>query len=174
MIREIRKCKHCNKPAKKNIIKGRNKGYLRTCGDEQCIKASFKDPEITKRRNTPHDPLATCQICNITFVRQNNNHTKYCSKCVPDNTKWQRIAKKYGIGKQGWDKLFEKQEGKCCLCDRPAVCVDHDHFTGKVRGLLCYNCNHIVTAIERGDEWIDRAKSYLKKQLDYQTIINEQ
>jgi hypothetical protein len=59
-------------------------------------------------------------------------------------------AWKYGVTLEQFDQLFENQEGLCGICsrlmqkrgDRPFVaCVDHDHVTGKVRGLLCGFCN---------------------------------
>lgn len=47
-------------------------------------------------------------------------------------------------------KLFEKQEGKCGICQKHEasfkirLSVDHNHKTGQVRGLLCYHCNKFV------------------------------
>ena len=56
----------------------------------------------------------------------------------------QNIAK-YGITKEQYDEMFANQGGKCAVCGgqdrRGVLCVDHDHATGKVRGLLCNNCN---------------------------------
>ena len=41
--------------------------------------------------------------------------------------------------------LAEKQNNKCAACGGPpnrmSFCVDHDHETGRIRGLLCTNCN---------------------------------
>jgi hypothetical protein len=40
------------------------------------------------------------------------------------------------------DAWLEAQGGLCLVCEeRPAEHVDHDHATGKVRGLLCFGCN---------------------------------
>ncbi|MDX2815741.1 endonuclease domain-containing protein [Streptomyces sp. PA03-5A] len=41
-----------------------------------------------------------------------------------------------------WWRLFGDQDGRCATCPGPAEVVDHDHRTGLVRGLLCYDCNH--------------------------------
>lgn len=48
------------------------------------------------------------------------------------------------------EKLFKRQNGKCGLCQKSEsefkrkLNVDHNHKTGKVRGLLCYRCNKYV------------------------------
>lgn len=55
--------------------------------------------------------------------------------------------KKYGITPEDYDEMYSKQEGKCAICKshqlslKKKLCVDHCHKTGKVRGLLCNNCN---------------------------------
>lgn len=46
-----RKCKYCDKPAKPNIINGRNKGYLRTCGSDVCLRANYENPEVLKHKS---------------------------------------------------------------------------------------------------------------------------
>lgn len=59
---------------------------------------------------------------------------------------------KYGITKDEYDNLWVSQEGKCAICHKEEasrsplgrtimLAVDHDHKTGKVRGLLCKSCN---------------------------------
>ncbi|MGW2612987.1 endonuclease domain-containing protein [Streptomyces mirabilis] len=42
-----------------------------------------------------------------------------------------------------WWRLFGEQDGHCATCPGPAEVVDHCHATGLVRGLLCYDCNHV-------------------------------
>ncbi len=70
-----------------------------------------------------------------------------CSKCEKENG----ILRKYGITLKDYDAMLEKQNGKCKICgtkklakDQGRFCVDHDHITSKIRGLLCYNCNHML------------------------------
>jgi hypothetical protein len=59
-----------------------------------------------------------------------------------------RLSRMFGITVEGYRALLEKQGGRCAIC--PATepgrgnvnfCVDHDHKTGAVRGLLCSRCN---------------------------------
>jgi hypothetical protein len=50
--------------------------------------------------------------------------------------------RRYGIGADEFDALVVAQGGVCLICgrDNPEH-VDHDHETGKVRGILCFTCN---------------------------------
>jgi hypothetical protein len=50
--------------------------------------------------------------------------------------------RRYGIGAAEFDELDAQQGGVCAICGRESPeHVDHDHETGKVRGILCFNCN---------------------------------
>lgn len=54
-------------------------------------------------------------------------------------------SKNYGLSKEEVDKLMTDQDGRCAACfnlpSQRGLVVDHDHATGKVRALLCHNCN---------------------------------
>lgn len=77
---------------------------------------------------------------------------------------WRR---KYGLDAQEWYALLEKQEGVCKICEnRPPGAVDHDHATGKVRGLLCKPCNGILGNWHDSPNVAERAASYLRGELD--------
>lgn len=70
--------------------------------------------------------------------------------------KWREnnLMKKYGLTPLQYDLKSRFQHDACAICRTPAVefehrlCVDHNHKTGKVRGLLCDNCNMIVGVLE--------------------------
>lgn len=53
-----------------------------------------------------------------------------------------KLKQKYGITLIQFNEMFEIQDGVCVICKiAKATCVDHCHTTGKVRGILCSNCN---------------------------------
>ena len=52
------------------------------------------------------------------------------------------LRRRYGLTSQRVDELIAAQGGLCAVCKvRPPEHVDHDHKTGRVRGVLCSGCN---------------------------------
>jgi hypothetical protein len=81
-----------------------------------------------------------------------------------------RLRREYGIGLDDFDRLLEKQEGRCAICrtDVPGgptptsrFHVDHDHHSGKVRGLLCRACNMALGLLKEDRERIEALLAYL-------------
>lgn len=76
--------------------------------------------------------------------------------------------KRYGITLEEYEAMYEKQEGKCFICRIPSeqlnrpLNVDHCHITGKVRKLLCGNCNSAIGLVEEDIDTINRLIDYLK------------
>lgn len=69
---------------------------------------------------------------------------------------------RYGISAEEYQSLLEKQEGKCVLCKEIATLqVDHDHKTGKVRGLLCQKCNVAIGFLKEDLDRLYRVIDYL-------------
>ena len=60
-----------------------------------------------------------------------------------------RLKTLWGLSQADYDTMLEQQEGVCFLCKQKnryktahvKLAVDHDHCTGKIRGLLCNRCN---------------------------------
>lgn len=74
--------------------------------------------------------------------------------------------KKYGLTPEAAKALWESHAGQCAICDsKEHLCVDHDHKTGKIRGLLCRSCNLMLGNSRDQIEILRRAEAYLQKHL---------
>lgn len=82
-----------------------------------------------------------------------------------ERERWYKIRKKYGISREDWEWLWTQQDGRCATCridlTTVKVCVDHDHQTNEVRGLLCNECNHGLGKFNDDPETLMRAAQYL-------------
>ena len=71
----------------------------------------------------------------------------------------------YGISVGEFNQMMEDQGHKCYICDGDnghiALCIDHDHKTGKVRGLLCNKCNRAIGLLDDNPELLIIAAAYL-------------
>ena len=63
-----------------------------------------------------------------------------------------------------WERMFNEQGGRCALGHSAKLLhVDHDHVSGAVRGLLCYNCNNGLGRFKDDIQTLQKAINYLKK-----------
>lgn len=68
----------------------------------------------------------------------------------------------YGLSDADFAQMLKDQGGLCKLCsEKPAACVDHDHSTGRVRGLLCQGCNTGLGRFKDDPARLARAIEYL-------------
>ena len=77
----------------------------------------------------------------------------------------------YGIDVPDYERMLEEQNGGCYLCGKKpegkrALDIDHDHKTGKVRGLLCSNHNRGLGLLDDDIKILIKALEYLVKQND--------
>lgn len=80
-----------------------------------------------------------------------------------------RLKTRYGITKEQYTELLNKQEGRCALCGKhyselkSRLVLDHDHSTKEIRALLCHYCNLWVVGKLRKDS-IQKIYDYLNKE----------
>ena len=80
-----------------------------------------------------------------------------------------QLRTSYDITLDDYNEMFTKQEGKCAICGnhqseiKTVLAVDHCHSTGKVRGLLCGNCNRAIGLLKDDIENLRCAILYLNK-----------
>jgi len=85
------------------------------------------------------------------------------------------LSRKYGLSLADYQRLLEKQGGRCAACTTlPPVGrrlhVDQDHHTGEVRGLLCHGCNVALGLMEEHPELILRLAEYAARAAELREI----
>ncbi len=136
-----KKCKTCNK--RKNI----DKFYynrLRSCYHVHCIKCTL-----------------------------NNEKKKLAVN--PEHFQNKRLKKNFGITLETYNKMSTQQDHLCNICKKPEstvngasnkiqkLAVDHNHITGKIRGLLCAECNLALGKFKEDISILTNAIEYLRK-----------
>jgi len=106
----------------------------------------------------------------------------YCKKCLSDQKKKRyktnleyrtrrksyQIQRKYGLTENDILSMIKGQDNKCEICDkefksRRTTFIDHNHTTGKVRGLLCPKCNNLLSACYDNIDILKSAILYIEK-----------
>ncbi len=74
------------------------------------------------------------------------------------------IKRKYGLSMATYEEMCGERNGCCDSCGIVAtrLLVDHDHVSGKVRGLLCNRCNVLAGYLEKNPDLLHKAIAYLK------------
>ncbi len=102
----------------------------------------------------PHKNILKRRICQRNYYATHKEYRKH--KCAyvknwqaqnKDRRRLHKLKMRHGLDLEGYNVLFNDQNGKCAICGKhqselkKALFVDHCHKTGKVRGLLCFQCN---------------------------------
>lgn len=113
-----------------------------------------------------------CKECVRTESKNWYKDNKDIKRAWYDKTKHLKkdydLKRNYGIDTEQYNQLLKIQEHSCLVCGTHqdalprALCVDHDHDTGKVRGLLCDACNRGIGLLKDNQVILNRAIRYLK------------
>ena len=81
----------------------------------------------------------------------------------PDVVKNSRLKERFGLTLEHHTHLIKSQKGRCAICEQKRkLCVDHNHVTGKVRGLLCNQCNFAIGCFYENEANMLKAVKYLR------------
>jgi recombination endonuclease VII len=74
------------------------------------------------------------------------------------------LKRALGLTPEEYEAVFARQDGMCAICERrPAIHMDHDHATGRVRGALCFGCNGGLGQFCDDPDLLRRAIDYLER-----------
>ena len=117
-----------------------------------------------------------CRACKKEYGKQYNDEHRGENKKYREGHKKEKkdnnLRVNYGITLEDYFIMYDEQKGKCLICGEykekigkrvETLHVDHDHETGKVRGLLCLNCNHLLGKAKDNIEILLYAIKYLQK-----------
>ena len=117
--------------------------------------------DFAKNKRAKDGRQTRCRECFAEYNRQNPEGQRRRMR------KW-TLKHKYGITIEDYEQMLADQGGGCAICgtDTPGgggtFHVDHCHESGKVRGVLCNNCNLGIGFLQEQLELFDIAKSYLR------------
>ena len=125
---------------------------------KKCSKCGeTKDLTLFGRDKHKEDGLTSqCKPCYSAQQKVAYRRRGGLSPKTREKHKVERLKRQYGLSLEDYDRMLEQQGGVCAICHKPVVLVDprsgavkrlsvdHDHETGKVRGLLCHKCNALL------------------------------
>ncbi|MET9431965.1 endonuclease VII domain-containing protein [Streptomyces sp. NPDC003036] len=146
-----RECRECaaDRHRKRQIALGKNvRPRVQVPEGHQCCQrcGEIKPYSEWHRNATTSDGLSTaCKACRAVAARADY------------------LMRSYGLTEAEREEMVSSQMGICSIClRRPAVHVDHCHETGKVRGVLCFNCNSAIGKLGDDPDTVRRAAAYLE------------
>lgn len=99
------------------------------------------------------------------------NYRETHPKQTPSYKRNAKLKNRYGITAEQWDDLFDSQNRACAICRVPEGPddiraqwhTDHNHETGKVRGILCSTCNRGLGQFKDSPELMRLAALYVER-----------
>lgn len=89
---------------------------------------------------------------------------------VKERTRKNMLIREYGLTMVEYQELLSRQNGQCAICrtsdwggSHGTSCIDHDHKTGVVRGILCHSCNVTLGLIKDNKEVAMNIVAYIEK-----------
>jgi hypothetical protein len=147
------------------------KESYKTC--VKCLHRKHFD-NFTDQSKAPDGKCNTCRDCLKKYRQETKQRqqawSKQYNKKNGEYIRYKRLNAKYGVDKEWYDETLKKQNYSCAICKGTDVKgngkkhfhVDHNHKTGKVRGLLCSHCNTAIGKLQESEEILINALEYLK------------
>lgn len=138
---------------------------------------AFKDPERARAYHVAYRKINKERIAarqRDYAMRNPGKHTAAVRRwrATPNGARKEKAARylrTYGITLESAEALLASQSGGCAICFAELTlfsrrtCVDHDHETKAVRGLLCHRCNQQLGQFEAWPDFATHARAYLDR-----------
>jgi len=157
-----KKCSKCNE--EKSLDKFSSKRGQKNSRCKECIskymRAHYqnnKEVESAKRRKYYRDNREKYLETVNKYYKGNHEAIRVASAC-----------RRRGITIEAYYEMLKQQNHVCAICEKPnnnnkRLAIDHDHTTGKVRELLCDNCNTSLGLLKEDIQRISKLQEYIVK-----------
>jgi hypothetical protein len=148
--------------------KSKKNGVITICKVCISIKSKeyrLKNKDAIRNKKVKYHSEHSDEICRKSKEWYENNKDKASA-----TARSYRLKNKYGLSKEDYFLLGEKQDWKCAICgskesrnkNSTNLSVDHSHITGKVRGLLCHPCNAGIGYLQEDIKIMKNSIKYLE------------
>lgn len=144
--------------------------YMKTCLECNETKPLEQFPKAGAGRYRPR-----CKICYNTYqaVQRNKPERKAkiqrswkeaSARYYSTERRRNKTLRQYGLDESKYNEMYDAQNGKCAICEENLrLVVDHCHESGKIRGLLCNQCNIGLGVFQDNVDRLEAAVLYLTK-----------
>lgn len=169
------RCKPCAAKRRKQRDKQRQailkKMALDALGDTLTCKSCGEEKPIIKFARSPNSHIGfsrKCLVCVSNDAKRPDAKTRR-----KDYQRMVVVERQYGLPYGQYQQMLKQQGNVCAICKKPetrrikgkvvSLCVDHDHKTGAVRGLICRKCNGAIGMLGDDEILVREALRYLMK-----------
>lgn len=154
------------------------------------MRKGSKVPYKPRPKRIIKDGMINCTKCGdfkifddfVKCKNQKSGLSSWCKECqykkrtkeTKENGLLWSLNRYYGMTLEKYYELLKAQNGVCAICGKAEtrtrkgvlqrLSVDHDHTTGKIRGLLCSLCNVAIGRFEDNPDFLRKAMDYLLSQ----------
>ncbi len=180
MTKRCKKCEVEKPPEDFYTCRSARDGLRRACKD--CSYLSTKtgvDPIASKAAKDRYYEKNKDVVMARAVEWKKNNPEKVAEgqrslrKTNPDLARGYALKRVFGITVEQYEELLDKQNRCCAICGRneseftKRMAVDHDHVSGRIRGLLCTACNYRLVARHRDGNLLRRIADYVEQGTDW-------
>ena len=149
------------------------KSKLQSVTSRVCVACGIPKPldEFYDRKDR-HGKRSKCKACRTAQTTIRTQEDRKLDIPRHNRIRWVcSIRMKYGVEPEEYERLLAEQKGVCAICKQPEtrklrgniarLSVDHNHLSGRIRGLLCSKCNTAIGLINEDMELLERIRQYL-------------